>query len=315
MKCFYHADLDGRASGFIVHAWVGLHDFNAKFIEIDYKDPFPLETIEQDEQIWIVDFSINPSTMRELLKITEDITWIDHHKSAIADYADFPHKINGIRKDGEAGCVLTWKYVHWYSDRGEPRKEWEWPKLEDERKQYLPIPRMITLVGDRDIWAWKYGDETRDFFSGSQIHDTLPSSKFWWDCMEHEIEPLPLPNTGNAVARERGDRFWLSLLLAGKTINDYKNATDEEVNRSLGFDVEFEGLKCWAINRVRVSSDRLGGRTKRYDIVMPYSHDGKQFTVSLYSEKTDVSFIAKKYGGGGHKGAAGFQCKSLPFTK
>ena len=40
-----------------------------------------------------------------------------------------------------------------------------------------------------------------------------------------------------------------------------------------------------------------------------------QWTVSLYSTKSDidVSIIAKNYGGGGHKGASGFQCKELPF--
>ena len=40
-----------------------------------------------------------------------------------------------------------------------------------------------------------------------------------------------------------------------------------------------------------------------------------QWAVSLYSSNADidVSKIAKAKGGGGHKGAAGFQCKTLPF--
>lgn len=317
MKCFYHGDLDGRAAGFCVHAWVGIHDdFNTmgvNFIEIDYKDRFPIETIQPGEQVWIVDFSIKPAQMLDLLEITKDVTWIDHHKTSLADYADFPHKINGVRRNGEAGCVLTWKYVHWYSNRGGLVPESEWDANEKERSAYLPVPRMITLVGDRDIWAWKYGEETKNFFAGSQMHDTSPHSEFWWKCMEHEIEPLPPPNTGNATARERGERFWKRLLQDGETINKYKAATDEEVNKSLGFDTIFEGFKCWAINRGRISSDRLGGRNKEYDILLPYFHDGKQFIVSLYSEKVDVSVLAKKHGGGGHKGAAGFQCNALPF--
>ena len=48
---------------------------------------------------------------------------------------------------------------------------------------------------------------------------------------------------------------------------------------------------------------------------MPFVFDGTQFTISLYSEVVDVSEIAKKYGGGGHKGASGFHCKQLPFSK
>ena len=38
--------------------------------------------------------------------------------------------------------------------------------------------------------------------------------------------------------------------------------------------------------------------------------------VSLYTifDHIDVSEIAKKYGGGGHKNAAGFVCDNLPFN-
>ena len=39
--------------------------------------------------------------------------------------------------------------------------------------------------------------------------------------------------------------------------------------------------------------------------------------VSLYSTREDVDCgaIAKSLGGGGHKGAAGFICDELPWTK
>lgn len=316
MRCFYHGDLDGRASGFVVHAWVGIHDNLGmpNFSEIDYKDRFPVETIKRNEQVWIVDFSIKPEAMLDLLNVTEDVTWIDHHKTALADYADFPRKINGLRRDEEAGCVLAWKYVHWYSRRGEPISPEKWQEREAELSLIFKVPRMIELVGDRDIWAWKYGEETKRFFAGSQLHDTSPGSYFWWKCMDHEIEPLPLPNTGNAAARKRGEEFWRTLLESGDTVIRYKQNTDEEVNLSLGFETSFEGLHCWAVNRGRVSSDRLGDRIKKFDAVMPYFHDGNKFTVSLYSEKVDVSVVAKKYGGGGHKKASGFQCESLPFS-
>ena len=70
---------------------------------------------------------------------------------------------------------------------------------------------------------------------------------------------------------------------------------------------------CWAVNRARVSSDRFEGRIHEYPIVIAYYWDGGRWKISLYSEKVDVSEIAKAYGGGGHKGAAGFQCGALPF--
>jgi len=40
-----------------------------------------------------------------------------------------------------------------------------------------------------------------------------------------------------------------------------------------------------------------------------------QWTVTLYSrDGINVGEIAKKYGGGGHANAAGFQCEKLPFA-
>ena len=50
--------------------------------------------------------------------------------------------------------------------------------------------------------------------------------------------------------------------------------------------------------------------------MMPFVFDGSKWTVSIYStnKNIDCSELAKKYGGGGHKGAAGFQCENLPFS-
>lgn len=322
MKCFYHNDLDGKAAAFCVYAWVGINDnyrpnlggdYPDNFIEIDYRDRLPIESIRPNEQIWIVDFSIKPEEMVELLKITNNVTWIDHHKTAIEKYSDFPHEINGVRRDGEAGCVLTWKYIHWYSDRVYPFPISTWGDRERELSVEIPVPRMIELVGDRDIWAWKYGKETKDFTAGSQLYDTNPSSDFWWKCMEHELKLLP--HTGNAAAKKRGKVFWNRVLSEGDTINRYMDASDEALNEWMGYETTFNGLNCWAINRGRVSSASLGGRTGKYDAVMTYFHDGNNFTVTIYSEKVDASEIAKGMGGGGHRGAAGFVCKELPFCK
>ncbi len=55
----------------------------------------------------------------------------------------------------------------------------------------------------------------------------------------------------------------------------------------------------------------------QYDILISYVFDGEKYTVSLYHGKNkelDLGAIAKQYKGGGHKGAAGFQCTELPFS-
>ena len=50
---------------------------------------------------------------------------------------------------------------------------------------------------------------------------------------------------------------------------------------------------------------------------MGFNYDGKGWNFSLYHAKhrtdLDLSAIAVKYGGGGHRGACGFRSKNLPF--
>ena len=272
MKCFYHGDLDGQASAYCVYRLYDIEDI--EFIKMDYKDPFPFVTIRPNERVWIVDFSLTPQDMTRLLSITQGVTWIDHHATAIEKYVGYPHDITGVRKDGVAACVLTWKFCF-------PGK---------------PVPKAIEYVGDRDIWAWKHGDTTRHFFAGSLLYDTSPKSKFWDDCVDNEEARVPV------------------VIAQGVEKLKQQRAADAKINE-LGFETEFQGYNCWAINRPRASSDRLEGRDEKYDIVMVYLHDGMQFVISMYSKKVDVSAIAKQYGGGGHKGAAGFQWPTLPFTK
>ena len=89
MKVFYHNDMDG-----IVSARVILDDFITQgkefqkedFIEMDYNKQFPLDKIADKEQVYIIDYSIAPEEMTQLLAKTPRVVWIDHHKSVIEKY-------------------------------------------------------------------------------------------------------------------------------------------------------------------------------------------------------------------------------------
>ena len=84
------------------------------------------------------------------------------------------------------------------------------------------------------------------------------------------------------------------------------------------WDLEFDGLKCIAVNKSNPGSQLFDSvwNEEAYDMMVAYQHvKGEHWTVSMYStkENIDCSVIAKKHGGGGHKGAAGFQIKEFPF--
>lgn len=290
MKCFYHNDMDGQCAGFWVHLSVGIDDGYSdmpKFIAIDYKDKFPIASIKPNEQIYIVDFSISPEEMRQLLNITSNVTWIDHHKTAIEKYQDFEYPIRGIRIDGISGCELAYAYIHHMTQRGEGDiKPFDETMLAD-------IPLFTKLIGDRDVWNWYFGEQTKYFYAGLQLHNTSPESNIWEEALVN----------GTKTFEEQG-----------KIVEQFKKMQREYLVKSYSFEVELEGYKGIACNS-KDSSELFGNMIEEYDFVSSFIFDGDQYTISLFSQNIDVSEIAKKYGGGGHKGASGFQIGELPFKK
>lgn len=286
MKCFYHDDMDGRCAAFWVRDFAGME--GAEYIAMDYKNPFPMHTIEPDEDVYIVDYSISPECMDELLDITSSVIWIDHHKTAIEQYKNYNQQaIKGIRFDGIAACLLTYTYFVTNQMIRDGRDPWSTERIAQT------APPFAQLIGDRDVWAWKFGDRTRFFHAGMLAECTHPCSKIWEHAWEHVDD----------------------IVAQGEIVERYRQQTDKEYVGSFGYFTSFEGHDAFACNKGMASSqlfDNAGVIAP--PLLITYVWNKDQWTVSLYSTEVDVSEMAKKYGGGGHKGAAGFQCQELPFN-
>lgn len=281
MKCFYHNDADGRCSGHIVaRHYKGLYGPD-DFIEITYGDEFPFDIIKDNETVYIVDYSIEPEEMERLLEITEDIIWIDHHITTIQKYKDFPKDIPGFRVVGVAGCVLTWLYFNK-------------PDVLDVKPivfepEELPDP--IKYIGDRDVWTWKYGDDTLHFCSGAELHDMHPLSCDWITLFENIKE----------------------VMQEGLVVERYKRQKNKLYINEFGFTRKFEGHTANIVNVGQVDSKIFDSLENLEEIQIMYVYTGKYYKVSIRSQTVDVSKIAVKYGGGGHKEAAGWECEELPW--
>jgi hypothetical protein len=87
--------------------------------------------------------------------------------------------------------------------------------------------------------------------------------------------------------------------------------------RSCAFEVELDGLRCIAINKGLTNSLLFKSvyDPEKHDAMVSFVRREKFWKVSIYADKpeVDASAICKARGGGGHKGAAGFQCEALPF--
>ena len=294
MLIFHHNDMDGRCAGFWVYHLANSSETERKdCIEVDYKDPFPVEKTGKQEEVYIVDFSIPPDLMREVLAITENVTWIDHHISAIEKYQDFEHELRGVRVDGVAACELTHVYLTQMTKNGQgPIKDFNWDMLGK-------VPIFTKFIGDRDVWKWEFGDRTQYFHNGLQTYDTNPKSQLWINLYGEHLE-----NKRDYVN---------SIIHEGVAIEKLQRNRHKELVKSFAHEVKLDGYKGLAVNIGRESSKLFDSVKENYDFFTTYIYDGKQYTVSLYSKNINVYEIAVKYGGGGHRKAAGFTNKKLPF--
>jgi len=292
MKVFYHRDMDGRCAAAIIYysqVWMyqdGVTALTPEMVAIDYKDILDLKTISPNEEIWIVDFSFKPEVMEEILKMTPEVIWIDHHKTAM-EYK-YSQELKGIRDNNFSGCELVWKYIH-------PTQI---------------MPRIVEMLGRYDIWDFsKYGEDLNKLQSGIRLHNTSPDSPEWKRWLNNKREANEIFG-GEGILVDGLEQ----LLNEGTIALQFRTGRYASLITAWSFWATFEGYKAICCNAGSVSSQLFDSVKEDYDLMIPFVFDGKQWTVSLYTKKDiDCSEIAKKYGGGGHKKAAGFQCKELPF--
>lgn len=307
MKCFYHIDQDGIVAGFYVRKACeqrGLEFTPEDFRKINYGMKFPFHDIEQDEFVFIVDYSIEPEEMWQLLSITKNVFWIDHHQSTIEKYKDFKCDIKGIRITGTgiSGANLTWLYFKEMCDEnweqfGEPtpiRVRWFLNKYEKE----IPKLAKYTAMWDTFLWDKSSEDHIRKFHYAFESYDFDATS-------------LLLNELNGDIGIYSRERLIDDMLEDGLAIEDYLSSTAKQHLRAYGFETTFEGHKAYAINRALINSDFFESiDASKYDIFIGFSFNGKMWEYQLRSaehDKVNVYELAEKYGGGGHPNAAGFR--------
>lgn len=150
-------------------------------------------------------------------------------------------------------------------------------------------PRMIKFIEDRDLWKWQ-----------------IPYSKEFaaaFDMVPFDFEEFDKYLDDSAVddAQERG----AYILAYSKTVISKiaKHATPRKID---GKDVLVVNSSHWMSEIGAALSPKCD-----FAVIWFYDHETRQVKVSLraHHEDSDVSEVAKRFGGGGHRKAAGF---SLP---
>ena len=275
----HSADFDGLFCREIARKFLG---DSAVYIGWDYGQPEPI--VPQDKRLFMLDISV-PGLMSH-----PDLVWIDHHKSAMERYG----AKQGYQIDGVAACRLTWQYFAGGFGVSLPTKE-------DFVARNVREPWSVRLAGEYDIWDKR--DPDVDLFQhGLRSRELTPS--VWAALLSN--------NQASGIVPD--------LLEGGRAVQYAKEQENAEIVTNFGFDVELEGLTFLACNHGRYNSLLFAAGLKpHHDACLGFNWDGSllNWKVSLYhapgKEHHDLSKIAVKFGGGGHRGACGFRLDKLPF--
>ena len=297
MKVFYHNDLDGHCAGWLVkqavdsgnisrfmdNSVVGCNVEDVQYIQLSYNHLEKTELVSPNEGCILVDISFSDNTVNYLKHLHDicgnNLIWIDHHLSSLnlmKNHA-WADKIQGVRDDAFCGAYLTYCYFN--------------SKIS---KDESTVPMFVRYVDDWDCWKLKLPG-IKAFKIAMDAIETRPDhSECIWGTLEHTPEYLT------------------SIIESGRSIEEWLNQFYYRYRGGHGYESIIDGHKCYVCN-LKISSDIFGNLIQDYPLVVGWVYDGKQYNYSLYSIKDDIdcSAIAEKFGGGGHKGAAGFISKEL----
>jgi len=260
-------------------AWTAWKTFKNKAEYIPLNYQASFDYDIKNKKVYFLDVCPNRKILENLKKNNCEIVIIDHHLSTKRNL-DLASPGSFIIRLNMRRCaaVLTWKYFF-------PEKK---------------IPKMLLYIEDIDLWKFKkrFSREMVAFINSIDFDFKK------WNRLMKDIE--------DANKRKK-------YILTGKEIVKHENEIIEQVVQKAK-KVKMGKIKTLVVNSsVLISEigDALVKQLPPMAIIWFKTGDAKR--VSLRSNgKVDVSKIAEKYGGGGHKCAAGFAIKSkdsFPWEK
>lgn len=283
----FHKDcMDGLASAFIAHCSFLEAEEEAEFYPMHYSDVNNVYDIplNEDDIVYILDFSLPEEMINELSCKVDHIYIIDHHKTA-----QFLINLNidnvSVDFDNEqSGAMLTF---YFFVDRG-----------------INPLnPELFEYVQDRDLWKWE-----------------LPGSRDMSAALALTVEKNNIESFGNA--------YWLFKNGTKHGTDSFKkigtialDVQQKQVNEKIDkcFDIKLLGQHFKIINATENISELGNAICNKYDmpsIMFFYtSLDTVVLSFRSLDHLTDVSTVAKKFAGGGHRNASGATISSEMLNK
>ena len=276
--CIYHANCqDGFGS-----AWTVYQAFLAYNLDQNRPEFYPAKYGKDEEipdvtgrRVIMVDFSYKRKVLLKMAKRAKHIVIYDHHASAARELVDLPSNVETVFDMERSGAMITWNE--------------QFPKKQP--------PLLLRHIQDRDLWKFEMPG-TKEI---AEALYSYPMDFLTWDKLMKDPDAIDkLRSEGEAIAR-------------------YKN---QSINSMIGQAVhrrEIDGFYVPCINVPPMwGSDACNILCENEPFAAYFwvSQDG-DYEFGLRSSKDggeDVSIIAEKFGGGGHKHAAGFRFR-VPATE
>lgn len=277
-------DLDGWSSAAIIKSKYP----NGVFIPHDYsRNTKLIDKIKNNSIVYMLDISLEISDIIALAKRSNQLIWIDHHKTAIEKFNNYtgniPNNLTVKLEIGKAACELTWEYMY---------------------PTHVMNP-VIKLLGRYDVW------DNKDIVKWD--NEILPF-QFGMSLIVQNANTFPL-NMITHPTQKHIDH----IIDNGNSILKYQLRSNEIACRGGAFEFKFHEYRCIALNIGMANSsafDSVWDETK-YDIMFRFAYTGRVWNISIYAtnDEIDCSAIATQMGGGGHRGAAGFRLTTQGMIK
>lgn len=286
----YHSPCDdGFGAAWAVHQRWG---DDVEYWPATYGKPAPDVT---GKRVLIGDFSYKRDVLAAMGDVATEIVILDHHKTAEEDLREWSgwtvdalSAFDGPSLACAKSCTETTRpmVAAFDMNKSGARLVWEFchPGVE--------VPHLIRYIEDRDLWRFAY-PETRavSLWLRSYAYDFEG-----WIILADNLERDLQATVANAKSIER--------FYDQKLMEIVREARTEKING-----IEVPVVNCsWAFSS-DAAHELLKANPEAPFAACYYDRGDGARSYSLRSEdhRADVSAIARRYGGGGHRNAAGFE--------
>ena len=288
----YHNDADGIVSALVVKAAIQSQHFqeaDIKFVPFSYYSKPDPKDFDDCERVYAVDCSFGPEGLLYLKeKHGKGFVWIDHHKSAIIAASSTGQTFTGLQSVDYAACKLCWQYFYGVTKQA---------------------PLLVEAINKFDNWIQ---DEEWESFTYPL---NLCVTTLFKDIDSVNIELL----TADDTIKQLVDSIGVHLFKYQQDLREAESIFVEQ--RTLLFNKKHFPVLLINSTLPGDSTIELVERKENFSspVHLRYNIIGNKVDASVYTnddvEGFDCSELAKQFGGGGHKKAAGFRCEKEEFDK